>query len=74
MRLPTALPILAKAALVGAKIVTSVRESTVLTRLACVRAPAREVRPVSRAVVESFGGMGRTVSISWIMPPLNCVS
>lgn len=43
LRLPTAEPIAWKAALEGAKMVTSCRLSTVLARLVCMRAPTRAV-------------------------------
>jgi len=63
VRVPTAEPIAWKAALEGAKIVTSWRESTVETRFACVRAPVRAVRFAAAAVEASDSGIVRTVSI-----------
>lgn len=63
-----------KASLLGAKIVTSLRLSTVSTSFADVRAPAREVRPAATAVLESEIGRVRTVSMTWMIPPLNFTS
>jgi hypothetical protein len=69
-RFPSAEPIALNAALEGAKIVTSLRSSTVVTRLALVRAPAREVRFAATAVAESDSGIVRTRSMIWITPPV----
>lgn len=60
--------------LVGAKMVTSRRSSTVLMRPAWVRAEARLVRPRSVQVVEGGLGMVSTVSVMWITPFLKVVS
>ena len=67
---PTAEPIAWKAALEGAKMVTSWRESTVETRLASVSAPVRAVRFAAAAVAASDSGIVRTVSIMWRTPPV----
>ena len=70
VRVPTAEPMAWKAALEGAKIVTSRRESTVWTRFACVRAPVSAVRFAAAAVEASDSGMVRTVSIMCRTPPV----
>lgn len=70
VRFPSKEPIDENASFEGAKIVTSVRESTVLTRSACVRAPAREVRLRDMAVLEGDVGRVRTLEIMWIVPPV----
>lgn len=70
LNVPRAEPIAWKAELDGAKIVTSGRESTALTRLADVRAPAREVRFAATAVEETDWGIVRTRSMMWITPPV----
>ena len=59
-----------KAALEGAKMVTSSNESTVETRFAADRAPAMDVRFAANAVPEGDCGTVRTVSITWITPPV----
>lgn len=59
-----------KAALLGAKMVTSARASTAETRLVLVRAPARELRPAATAVEDAFPGIVRTLSIMWTTPPV----
>ncbi len=74
VRFAAAGPRAAKAALVGAKMVTSFKPSTVETRFAVVKAPAREVRPAATAVLESAIGTVRTVSMTWMTPPLNLTS
>jgi hypothetical protein len=56
--------IASNAALLGAKMVTSVRPSTAETRSALVRAPTREVRPAAWAVAPTAEGMLRTESIT----------
>lgn len=61
LRLATAEPMAPKAALEGAKMVTSDNPLTVETKLAVVRAEARDVRPAAIAVAESEAGMVRTV-------------
>lgn len=43
-----------KAALLGAKTVTSFAESSVFTRFALLRAPAAALRPAATAVLEMF--------------------
>jgi hypothetical protein len=58
------------AALDGAKMVTSFSPSTVATRLAIPKAPARDVRPAATVVAESDNGKVRTVSMMWITPPV----
>jgi hypothetical protein len=67
-------PIRWKAAFEGAKIVTSLRESTAETRFAFVRAPAREVNWESIADIAGLRGRVRTVSRIWITPPVNITS
>lgn len=67
-------PILSKASLEGAKIVTSLRESTGATREVVVRAPARDNRFESIADMDGEMGMVRTVSTMCITPPLNIIS
>jgi hypothetical protein len=71
LRLPSTEPMAPKAALEGAKMVTSDNPLTVETKLAVVRAEARDVRPAATAVAESEAGMVRTVSMTWITPPVN---
>jgi hypothetical protein len=71
LRLATAEPMAPKAALEGAKMVTSDNPLTVETKLAVVRAEARDVRPAAIAVAESEAGMVRTVSMMWITPSVN---
>jgi hypothetical protein len=63
LNVDSAEPIASNAELEGAKIVTSRSESTALTRLADVRAPAREVRFAATAVEETGSGIVRTRSI-----------
>ena len=60
VRLPVAEPIAWKAALLGANTVTSIAESRVLTRLACVKAPAAALNPACSAVKEMFCGTVKT--------------
>lgn len=67
-------PIAWNAAFEGAKMVTSLRESTAVTRLAFVKAPARAVSWESMADIAGDRGMVRTVSIMWITPPVNIMS
>jgi len=67
---PSAEPMAEKASLEGAKIVTSIKESSVETRFAAVSAPAMDVRFAARAVPEGDWGTVRTVSIMWMTPPL----
>jgi len=67
-------PIAANAALLGAKMVTSLSPSTVERRPVELRALARVVRFAARAVLEGASGMVRTVSMMWITPPLNFTS
>ena len=74
LRLATAEPMAPKAALEGAKMVTSDNPLTVETKLAVVRAEARDVRPAAIAVTESEAGMVRTVSMMWITPSVNLMS
>ena len=62
------------ALLLGAKIVTSFNESTVVTRLVFVNAPARAVRSESTALELADRGTVRTVSITCTTPPLNITS
>jgi hypothetical protein len=73
LKLGTTLPISWKALLDGAKIVTSLRLSTVETRFVEVRPPARAVSWLSIAESEGERGMVRTVSRMWITPPLNII-
>lgn len=47
-------PMAWKAELLGAKMVTSLSESTASTRLARVRAPATPLKPAATAVLETF--------------------
>lgn len=63
VKLGRADPIAWKAVLLGAKIVTSLSESTASTRSACFRAPAIPLNPAAIAVVETFSGTVNTVSI-----------
>lgn len=71
VKLPAAVPIAWKAALDGAKIVTSLRLSTAEMRLVWVRAPASAVRLLSTAEKERDMGTVRTVSIICMTPPSN---
>jgi hypothetical protein len=73
-KLPVAEPMAWNAALEGAKMVTSLRPSTVVRRLVEARAPARAVRLLSIALNEGTWGMLITVSIMWRTPPLNVIS
>jgi len=57
-----------KAAFEGAKMVTSLRPFTVLTRLALVSAPANEDNPAAIAVSDGLWGSVRTESMMWITP------
>ena len=50
VRLPRAEPIAWKAALLGANTVTSMAESSAVTRLAWVKAPATALKPACSAV------------------------
>jgi hypothetical protein len=70
LNVDSAEPIAWNAEFEGAKIVTSRSESTALTRLADVRAPAREVRFAATAVEETGSGIVRTRSIMWMTPPV----
>lgn len=63
-------PIAWKAALLGAKMVTSLRPSTVPARSAAVRAPTIDVRFAATAVVETLGGRVKTWSMMWTTPPV----
>lgn len=63
LRLPSAEPMAPNAALEGAKIVTSFNPFTVETKLAEVKAEAKDVNPAATAVAESEAGMVRTVSM-----------
>ena len=63
-----------KAALDGAKIVTSRSPSTVETRSAVVRAPVRDVSSAPAAVLDGDCGTVNTVSMMWITPPANAIS
>jgi hypothetical protein len=74
VRFGRAEPIAWKASLLGAKMVTSERPLTASTRSAAVRAPASEVRFAAMAVVETFGGRVRTVSMTWTTPPVMLTS
>ena len=69
-RLGSADPIAAKAELLGANIVTSLRESTVSRRSALVSAPATPLRPAAIAVSETGCGMVNRLSITWTTPPV----
>ena len=62
-RLGRAEPMDWKAELLGAKIVTSRRESTVSMSSVRVRAPAIPLRPAAMAVFETGSGMVKTVSM-----------
>lgn len=62
-----------KAASEGAKIVTSLRESTAVRRLVALSPLARDVRLLETAAVEGGGGTVKTVSMIWITPPLNII-
>jgi hypothetical protein len=68
LRLPRPEPMAWNAEFAGAKIVTSLRLSTVSTRLALVRAPAKDVNPAAMAVSEGLSGKVRTFPIMWITP------
>lgn len=64
-----------KASLLGANIVRSGAVSSV--EAICgflLTAPTRAVRPAACAVVETFWGGVRTVSMIWTMPPVKFVS
>lgn len=67
-------PMAWKAALEGAKMVMSLRESTAVRRLVFLRAPAMAVSWESTAEVEGAMGTVRTVSIMWRTPPENMIS
>jgi len=54
--------------------VTSFRESTVETKLVCVKAPARAVRSESMADIAGERGTVSTVSMIWTTPPLKVTS
>lgn len=64
LMLPRPEPMAWKAAFAGAKMVTSLRLSTVSTRLVLMRAPAKELRPAAMAVSDGLSGMVRTLSIT----------
>lgn len=74
VREPVAEPMAWKAALEGAKMVTSLRLSTVSTSLVSVRAPARAVRLESRAVKPGVSGMVRTLSTMCMTPLVKVMS
>lgn len=57
LRFASAEPMDWKAALLGAKMVTSRAVSTVLVRLVALSAPAREVKLAAMAVEETFNGI-----------------
>lgn len=67
---PSAEPIAWNAALEGAKMVISLRESTVSTSPAFAKAPASEVRFRDVAVLAGEVGMVRTLEMMWIVPPV----
>lgn len=74
LREDVAEPMAWKAALEGAKMVTSLRESTAETRFVCVKAPAKAVSWESIAEPEAERGIVKTVSMMWITPPVNMTS
>lgn len=63
VKLGKADPIAWNAELLGAKIVTSLRESRVSTSSARVKAPAIPLKPAATAVLETFCGTVKTVSM-----------
>ena len=63
-RLAAKLAIAPKAALDGAKMVTSLAELTVLTRLVAFKAPTRAVKPAAAAVSAGLCGMVRILSMT----------
>lgn len=63
VKLGRAEPIAWNAELLGAKIVTSDKESTVSTSLARVKAPATPLKPALMAVSETLSGIVKTESM-----------
>lgn len=63
-----------KAALEGAKIVTSLKPSNAEPTVVWFNAPAKAVSPLSTADMEGGRGRVRTVSMIWMIPPVNMIS
>lgn len=69
-RLGRAEPMAWKAELLGANIVTSLRESTVSRSSVLVKAPATPLSSAAMAVSETGCGMVKTESMMWTTPPV----
>lgn len=63
-------PMFWKAALLGAKIVTSLRPLTAPRSLVALRAPYAELSFALTRVSETLVGMVRTLLMMWIVPPV----
>jgi hypothetical protein len=74
VRLPRAELMFWKAALLGAKMVKLGVVLTASVRLVALTAPRKALRPASCAMVLTFGGIVRRLSMMWITPPSNAMS
>lgn len=64
----------AKAALAGAKMVTSLRPLTAPSRPVAFKAPYAAVSLASTRVSETFVGMVRSLLMTWMVPPEKLMS